>query len=109
MEASEEKEGYTIGGSALYFDNPRVIGGVVIDWSKLIVNFINDALSDDYTARHATIGLDAGIFYLQINPLFRNTGPQEMVEALDNSWSAFNQAEEAVISGALEVPFNPDL
>lgn len=109
MEASDEKEGYTIGGSVHYYDNPRVIGGVVIDWGKLIVDYFNDALSDDYAAGEASVDLGAGIFYLDINPLFREQGPSEMVAAIDAVLPSIEDAADAIIGGTLDVPFNPDL
>ena len=109
MEASDEKDGYTISGSLHHFDNPRVIGGVVTDWGKLIVHYFNDALSDDYSAAEVAIDLGAGIFYLDINPLFREQGPSDMVAAIDAVLPSIEEAKEAIISGTLDVPFNPDL
>ena len=109
MEASDEKEGYTISGSLHHFDNPRVIGGVVTNWEKLIVHYFNDALSDDYSATEVSIDLGAGIFYLDINPLFREQGPAEMVAAIDAVLPSIEEAKDAIISGTLDVPFNPDL
>lgn len=109
MEASDEKEGYTISGSLHHFDNPRVIGGVVTDWRKLVVHYFNDALSDDYSAAEVSIDLGAGIFYLNINPLFREQGPSDMVAAIDAVLPSIEEAKDAIISGTLDVPFNPEL
>lgn len=101
IEASDEKEGYTISGSLHHFDNPRVIGGVVTDWGKLIVHYFNDALSDDYSAAEVSIDLGAGIFYLDINPLFREQGPSDMVAAIDAVLPSIEEAKDAIISGTL--------
>ncbi len=109
IQAAEEKNGYVIGGSENYFDSETAIAGVLLYWSTVLYDQIENALSDDYTPGWVGAGVAEGGVDMVINPMFLENGPAEMVEIINATLPIIDEVRSQIISGALEVPYNPEL
>ena len=109
VQAAEEKGGYVIGGSESYFDSPAAIGSVLLFWSTVLYNEIERAIGDSYQPGHVGAGVAEGGVDLVINPAFLENGPSEMVAIINETLSLIDGARADIKSGALEVPFDPEL
>ncbi len=109
VQAAEEKGGYVIGGSESYFDSPAVIGSVLLLWSSVLYNEIENAIGDDYQAGHVGAGVAEGGVDLVVNPAFLESGPAAMVETIRDTLPLIDETRSAIKSGELEVPFDPEL
>lgn len=109
IQAAEEKNGYVIGGSENYFDSETVIAGVLLYWSTVLYGQIENALSDDYVPGWVGAGVAEGGVDMIINPMFMENGPAEMVEIINATLPIIDEARSQIRSGALEVPYNPEL
>ena len=109
VQAAEEKGGYVIGGSESYFDSPAAIGSVLLFWSTVLYNEIERAIGDSYEPGHVGAGVAEGGVDLVINPAFLENGPSEMVAIINETLSLIDGARADIKSGALEVPFDPEL
>ena len=109
IQAAEEKGGFVIGGSENYFDSETVIAGVLLYWSTVLYNQIENALSDDYTPGYVGAGVAEGGVDMVINPMFMENGPAEMVEKITAAMPLIDDARDQIRSGELEVPYNPEL
>lgn len=109
IQAAEEKNGFVIGGSENYFDSETVIAGVLLYWSTVLYNQIENALSDGYTPGWVGAGVAEGGVDMVINPMFFENGPAEMVEIINATLPIIDEARSQIRSGALEVPYNPEL
>ena len=109
VQAAEEKGGFVIGGSESYFDSPAVIGSVLLFWSTVLYDQIANAVGDRYQPGHVGAGVAEGGVDLVINPAFLETGPDAMVETIKATLGQIEQARADIRSGALEVPYDPEL
>lgn len=109
VQAAEEKGGYVIGGSESYFDSPAVIGSVLLFWSTVLYNQIENAISDAYQPGHVGAGVAEGGVDLVINPAFLESGPPQMVATINETLPVIDGIRDEIKSGALEVPFDPEL